>query len=111
LIQVKRGQLELAGESFKQAAADAEKVLSKTPRYFDAQYLLGFALGGMALVNRQDRATLIAQCSSAFEKAYATCPSRGVVAEALRLYDELLSVDAGGELSGPRDLLRRIATT
>lgn len=111
LIQVKRGQLELAGESFKQAAADAEKVLSKTPRYFDAQYLLGLTLGGMALVNQPDRATLIAQCSSAFEKAYATCPSRGVVAEALRLYDELLSVDAGGELRGPRDLLRRITTT
>ena len=109
LIQAKRGQLELAGESFKLAIDDAEKVLSKTPSYFDAHYLLGFALGGMALVNQQDRASLATQCSRAFEKAYATCPSRGVVNEALRLFEELLSVDAGGELSGPRDLLTRLA--
>ena len=109
LILVKRGQRDLAGESFKQAAAEAEKILSTTPSYFDAQYLLGFAISGMAVANQADRTSLVSQSYAAFEKAYGVCKSRGVVNEALRLIEELLSVGADEELNRPRDLLQRLA--
>ena len=103
------GQLDLAGQSFKQAAEEAENVLKTTPSYFDAQYVLGFALSGMAQAKQNDRASLVSQSSTAFEKAYSICNSRGVVDEALRLIEELLSIGDGGELNRPRDLLRQLA--
>jgi tetratricopeptide (TPR) repeat protein len=109
LMLARRGQPDLASESFKQAAADAEKILSTTPSYFDAQYYLGFALNGMALTNPNDRASLVSQSSAAFENAYAICKSSGVINEALRLIDELLIVDDDGELKRPRDLLQQLA--
>lgn len=109
LILAKRGNVDLSGESFRQAAEEAEKVLTKTPGYFDAQYLLGIAYSGMALANASDRASLVNQSCTAFEKAYAACNARGVIDEALRLLGELLNSDSSGDLNRPRDLVKQLA--
>lgn len=110
LILAKSGRLEQAEASFKQAAQDAERVLTKTPSYFDAQYVLGIAFGGMALANISDRSSIADASCRAFEKAYAACKARGVINETLRLFEEFLSLDSGSELNRPRDLLKGLAT-
>jgi hypothetical protein len=111
LIQAKRGQLEEAGESFRQAAEEAAQVLTKTPGFFEAQYILGIAFSGMALTNASDRAALVDKSYTAFEKAYAACNAPGVITESLRIFEELLSLDSSGDLNRPRDLLRQLADT
>ena len=111
LILAKRGRMEEAGESFKQAAEEAEKVLTKTPGYFDAQYILGIALCGMALANASDRDSLVDKSYTAFERAYAACNARGVINESLQLLDELLSSDSPSDLNRPRDLLRQLTSS
>ena len=111
LILAKRGEMGLAGESFKQAAEEAEKVIAKTPSYFDAHYILGVAFCGMALANASDRASLVDKSCTAFERAYAVCNAPGVIEETMRLLDELLSLDSSGGLNRSRDLLKQLAAT
>ncbi len=109
LILAKGGRPELAGESFKRAAEEAEKVLTRTPAYVEVLYILGIALSGMALVNAGDRAVLVNESCATFERAYAACNAPGVINEVIRLFEELLRLDTPGDLNRPRDLLRQFA--
>lgn len=110
LVLAKLNQVQPASEAFTQAVAHAERLLAKTPSYFDARYILGMATCGQAVTTTEERAALIAQVNVAYRNAYRNCPSRGVIEEALRLLNELLKFDGTGELSEPRELLRQFAT-
>jgi tetratricopeptide (TPR) repeat protein len=108
LILAKLGQPQLASEAFEQAVGFAEQLLTKTPSYFDARYILGLATCGRAWLNSKDRDSLVAQSRDAYAEAYKNCKSRGVVKEALLLLEELLSLNGAGDLSAPRDLLKQL---
>lgn len=111
LILARRGQLQSAGESFKKSVAEAEQLLSKTPSYYDARFILGIAFSGMALANVNKRSQFVNESYNTFEKAYAACKAQGVVNEALQLLEELLILDSSGELKRLKNLLKGLTSS
>jgi tetratricopeptide (TPR) repeat protein len=109
LILAKLDQVELAVDAFTEGSAHAEQLLTKTPGYFDARYILGIATFGLALTKPEERAKLVAQACVAIEEAYNNCNAQGITDEAVRLLEEFSSLDKTGEPNGPREFLKQLA--
>jgi tetratricopeptide (TPR) repeat protein len=109
IVLARLGRREHARSAFKDAVISANELLEKTPRYFRAQYTLGLALAGKALLASDHARTesLVAEAQKAYEDALAICSDRGVIADAVRLLNELRSLDRDGLLNSIITLLQK----
>jgi len=129
IIALRQEDTESAQAAFRQAIAQADELLAKTPEYYEALDAKGLALCGLALVERGnltglnedtlnldavqknqhslkeaqgDLSGFIREAIETFQKAREIAPHAGVVKRVLRLFDELAKCDSEGVLEGVR---------
>ena len=114
IIALRQGDEVAAREAFVRAIGQANEILSKTAKYYDALDAKGLALCGLAICrSRLQRGTSDAEESSrskrdlqdtieTFKKARKIAPHAGIVKSVLRLFDELAKCDKKGILKKVR---------
>jgi tetratricopeptide (TPR) repeat protein len=110
LILAELGRQQFAAEAFEAGITEAQQLLTRTPRYFDARYFLGIAALGLGLTKPTQFDSRRKQSIEAFEHAYHNCRSAGVVAEALRLLDNFETLIITAEQNDPRRALENMSS-
>jgi tetratricopeptide (TPR) repeat protein len=99
LIQLRQAELASAYESFTEALKQADLLLTRSVRNFEALYAKGLALSGMVLC---DNDVYVPDAIEAYKAARNVNNEAGMVGRALRLLDALAEGDEAGVLAGVR---------
>ena len=118
IIALRQGERETAQEAFTRSIAQADKILARTPEYYEALDAKGLALCGLVLTQDltgltesrpdaegadEDLSGLIPQAIETFRTARKIAPHAGIVKKNLRLFDELGKCDSEGLLEAVRE--------
>src|SRR5215213_2661750 len=99
IIALLQGDALTASESFKDAAAQAESMVTLSTQNFKALDSKGLALCGLAVCGDAGRAT---EAAEAYRAARAINRDAGVVTRVLRVFDKLAEADKASVLAGVR---------
>jgi tetratricopeptide (TPR) repeat protein len=108
IIALRQGDASAARQAFTRAIAQAEKILAKTPDFYEALDAKGLSICGLTICTQDDgrRTTddrkTVAEAVEVFRKARKIAPHAGVVKSVLRLFDELVKCDSDGVLKDVR---------
>jgi tetratricopeptide (TPR) repeat protein len=91
LILARLGQADAASAAFLKAISYAAASLELTAGYYEAKYMQGLSLAGLAVLmyDPQRKAEYVSQAQEAYRAARDNCSVDGVVTSALYLFDEL----------------------
>lgn len=95
LILMRCDQREAARDVLRKAISEADKVLRMSEDYYDAKYIRGLSLSGLALLTQEPECSLLLkQAQDAYSNAHTNCSEPGVVTNAQLLFDELAILDS-----------------
>jgi tetratricopeptide (TPR) repeat protein len=90
IIALRQSDVDIAGDSFRSAIAQANEILAKTPEFYDALDAKWLALCGLALCEGKEH---LHAAIESFRAARKFASQVGVVKRVLRLFDELVKCD------------------
>ncbi len=109
LITAMTGEKANAVKNFRQAITEAQRMLNHEPDYYPAQYSLGFARAGLALLDIDPKLQLRRTLTD-YKKALSLCDAAGVVRDAHDLLQRLRDgLDAKGQLDALFSLFNNVA--
>jgi tetratricopeptide (TPR) repeat protein len=90
LVLARLGQKAEANAIFQTAIKYCRENIDKTKSYYSAYYDLGLALTGLGLISTNlEQTRLLSDAAEAYKSARNICHEKGVIDEAVSLFDEL----------------------